>query len=90
MNEKNELLYPEWQIPVQEAILETNLTQFPDKMRAAEAKISERLRQIDHSSGGRHERDAMDFTLSLLRAIKLERLGDSPRPGFAGTEERRG
>jgi hypothetical protein len=90
MNQGNGLLYPEWQIPVQDAILETNLARFPDKMRAAEAKISERLRQIGQSSGGRHERDAMEFSLSLLRAIKQERLGDRLKEDSARTEEQYG
>jgi hypothetical protein len=67
-------LYPEWQIPVQDAILETDREKFPRKVRRAEVKISERLQQIGQSSGGRHEKDAIDHSLSLLRALKDERL----------------
>jgi hypothetical protein len=90
MNEENELRYPKWQIPVQDAILETSLAQFPEKVRAAEAKISERLRQIGQSNGDRHERDAIDFSLSLLRAIKQERFGDRLKEDSARTEEQYG
>jgi hypothetical protein len=90
MYETKALLYPEWQIPVQDAILETSLAQFPENVCAAEGKISERLRQIGQSSGARHERDAMDFSLSLLRAIKQERLGDRLKEDSARTEEQCG
>jgi hypothetical protein len=74
MNSEKEFLYPEWQIPVQDLILETDRAKLPEKMRAAEAKISERLHQIGQSTGGRHEQDAMNRASTLISAISLERL----------------
>jgi hypothetical protein len=59
---------------VQDAILEADREKFPRKVRKAEGKISERIKQIGQSSGGRHEKDAMDHSLSLLKALKDERL----------------
>ena len=67
-------LYPEWQIPVQDAILETDRDKFPLKVRRAEARISERAKHIGQSSGGRHERDALRHSLFLLKALRDERL----------------
>lgn len=67
-------LYPEWQIPVQDAVLETDRTKFPQKVQHAEAKISERSKQIGQSSGGGREQDALRHSLFLLRALRNEGL----------------
>ena len=74
MNEKSELPYPEWQIPAQEVLLETNREQLSRRVQEAEAKISERLQQLQQSRDGHHERDAINHALSLVQNIKRERL----------------
>jgi hypothetical protein len=72
MNPKNDFLYPEWQIPVQEAMLEPDRATLLLKVQVAEAKISERLRQIERSSGGSNERDAMNRALKVMAAMRCE------------------
>ena len=65
----NSFLYPEWQIPMETALLETDKLQLIAKLRAAQVKISERLQEIGHSSGGGNEKDAMIRALIVITAI---------------------
>jgi hemerythrin superfamily protein len=74
MTENNGLPFPEWQVPAQDVLLETNREKLPEKLRRAEEKIFHRLRQLQESSDGHHERDALSHALSLIREIKRERM----------------
>jgi hypothetical protein len=75
MNDINELPYPEWQGPLQEVILEFDREKLLEKALKAEALIVERLRQLQESSNGHGEREAIRDGLSVLRVIRREKLG---------------
>jgi hypothetical protein len=68
------LKYPEWQIPLQEVILEFNLDHLPKRIQQVEMLIFERLQQLQHSNNGMGERQAINDALDLLRTVKRERL----------------
>ncbi len=74
MNDKIELPYPEWQGPLQEAILEFDREKLAEKAMKVEALILERLRQLQQSNDGHNERTAINDGLSVLRTIRRERL----------------
>jgi hypothetical protein len=75
MSDMMELPYPEWQGPLQEAVLEFDRETLAEKALKAEALILERLRQLQQSSDGHQEREAINDGVSLLRIIKRARLG---------------
>jgi hypothetical protein len=75
MNQSKDFPYPEWQIPAQGVFLETDPAKLHEKIQSAEIKIFERLRQIQRSSDGYHEQNAINRALSLIRTIRHERLG---------------
>jgi hypothetical protein len=68
------LKFPEWQIPLEDAIVESDLKKLPARIHAVETLISERLTQLDSSKDGGAEREAIKTALNVLRAIKRERL----------------
>jgi hypothetical protein len=68
------LQYPEWQGPLQEVVLEFDPEKLSDKALKVEALILERLRQLQQSDNGHHEREAIDYGLSILRTVRLGRL----------------
>ena len=70
-----DLPYPEWQTPHQELILEFDRGKLQEKAFKVEALIFERLRQLQQSSNGTREQDAIDDGLSILRSLRFERLG---------------
>jgi hypothetical protein len=72
--ESEMLKYPEWQISLQEVILEFNLNQLPTRIQQVELLIFDRLQQLQHSGNGAEERQAINDGLDLLRTIKRERL----------------
>ena len=74
MNETDDLRYPQWQRPLQEAILEFDREELIEKAHQAEAAILERLRELRQSTDGYDEQAAIIHGLSLLRSIKFERL----------------
>jgi hypothetical protein len=74
MHPRNEFLYPEWQIPMQDALLELDQAKLFVKLQTAEAGISARLRQIGQSSAGRHEQEAMNQALTVLTALRRNNL----------------
>jgi len=84
MNQSNDFPYPEWQIPAQGVFLETDPAKLHEKIQSAEIKIFERLRQIQRSSDGYHEQNAINRALSLIRTIRLERLGTQRRGKTSG------
>jgi hypothetical protein len=69
-----ELQYPEWQRPLQEVLLEFDSQKLSEKALKAEALIFERLRQLQQSDNGHHEREAIDYALSILRTVRREKL----------------
>jgi hypothetical protein len=74
VNDTVELPYPDWQGPLQEAILEFDREKLSEKALKAESRILERLRQLETSNNGNNERDAINHGLSLLRTIRRDRL----------------
>lgn len=75
MNDTAEQPYPEWQGPLKEAVLETDLVKLSEKALTVETLILERLRELQQSNDGHGERAAIDHGLSILRRIRRERLG---------------
>ena len=73
MTSTNEFLYPEWQIPVQDAFLEMDRAKLSEKVRAAEAIMFQRIERIGLSNGGRREHEALNHALSLLTSLRDER-----------------
>jgi hypothetical protein len=68
------LTYPQWQAPLQDAILERNLDELSAKIYRVETLIFQRLQQLQSSNDGAGERRAIANALELLRTLKLERL----------------
>jgi hypothetical protein len=75
MTEARGLPYPQWQIPAQDVLLETNREELPRKVQEAESAIFERLQQLQHPNDGREELDALDHALALIRSVRQIRLG---------------
>lgn len=72
---ESELKYPEWQIPLQEAVLEFDRDKLREKIEEVETRIFERGQQLYQASDGRAERQALNDAVSILRIIKRDRLG---------------
>lgn len=72
-----ELQFPNWQGPLQEAILEFDPREFSEKARQVEYLIFERLLELEQSNDGHTERSAIADGLSILKQIKGDRLGPS-------------
>jgi hypothetical protein len=70
----NELRYPEWQTPYQEALLETDKKKMEAKVHLAEWKIFQRLQTISADSDHYGERTAIADALNALRVLKRETL----------------
>jgi len=69
-----ELKYPAWQLPLHDAVMESNLDKLPAKIQHVEALIFERLQQLQTSNDGFVERKAINDALDLLRTVKNNRL----------------
>lgn len=74
MDDTSRLPYPEWQRPLQEAILEFDRDKLAEKALNAEDLILERLQQLQQSNLGHEEQRAINDGLSVLRTIKRNRL----------------
>jgi hypothetical protein len=73
--ERDGLKYPEWQVPLQELILEFDRAQLHQKMQRVEALIYDRFQQLQNGSGSHTaEREALNDAISLLRVIKRDKL----------------
>jgi hypothetical protein len=72
----SELEFPEWQASLQEAILEFDRKQSPEKIQKVETLILDRLQQLGPQSNGNDHRElqALNDALSLLRVIKRDQL----------------
>ena len=66
--------YPEWQGPLQEALLEIDREKLQSKMMKAEEAIFERLQQLAGTSDSEAERQAIEDAISALRVLKTEKL----------------
>jgi hypothetical protein len=73
--ERERLMFPEWQVPLQDLILEVDRAQLNEKMQRVEALIYDRLQQL-HNEGDGHtaEREALNDAISVLRALKRDKL----------------
>ncbi len=71
---ESELKYPEWQKPLQEALLESDKTKLKARVESTEAIIFDRLQALSQSANHRAERDAVEHALALLRMIKRDSL----------------
>jgi hypothetical protein len=64
------LLYPDWQKPYQQAVLELDAQQLKARITAAEMAIANRLQAMNGDANTLAERRAIDDALSLLRALR--------------------
>lgn len=71
MSDITELLYPEWQGPLREVLLEFDPERLTEKALRAEALILERLQHLQQSSNHHDERVALDDGLFILKTITL-------------------
>ena len=69
-----DLKYPEWQKPLQEAILEFDIVRLPERIAEAEAAIFVRQLALANSPDGHSERDAIRDGLRILSALKKDKL----------------
>lgn len=69
------LEYPDWQRPVQEALLELDRDKPKARVAEAEAVIFNRLQAISQGPDHNAERQAIEYALSSLRILKRETLG---------------
>jgi hypothetical protein len=72
--ERDRLKFPEWQVPLQDLILECDRAKLNERMQRVETLISERLQQLHGGMDGYAERLALTDALSVLRVIKREKL----------------
>jgi hypothetical protein len=69
------ILYPEWQVEYQAALLELDPKQLSERVKAAETAIFTRLQAISRDANSHAERQAIDDALASLRVLKREVLG---------------
>ena len=72
---EHDLKYSEWQVPLQEVILELDLDKLPGKIQRLETLIFQRLQVLRSSNDGADERQAIADAVEILRTVKKERLG---------------
>ena len=70
-----ELKFPEWQVPLQDLILEFDPKKLGEKVQKVETVIFERQQQLYQGSDGHAEREALNDGLNLIRVIKRDKLG---------------
>ena len=68
------LKYPKWQAPLQEVIFEPDRKKLGDKIQKLEVLILERVLQLQLESDGDSEQEAINDALSILRALKRDKL----------------
>jgi hypothetical protein len=66
----DDLKYPEWQKPIQAAMLEFDPQHLRNRIASAEAAISARLAMLSEASDGDAERLAIQDGVRLLRFLK--------------------
>ena len=70
----SELPNPEWRIPYQEAVKETDMQRLRDRLFTAENAICERLRAISGLGDHDEERLALADAIERLRTLEIEKL----------------
>jgi hypothetical protein len=70
----NDLRYPEWQKPYQEALLESDNQKLRAKILFAEWKIYQRMEAISTNGDHYQERSEIADALDRLLALKFDRL----------------
>lgn len=68
-------LYPEWQKPCQEALMELDHEKLRERIATAEAAIVSRVRAMPDAPASSGERRAIDDAMTILRTLKRECLG---------------
>jgi hypothetical protein len=68
--EPNVLAFPEWQKPVQEALIELDHEKLQARMAAAKTAISNRLESIAPQEGHQAEKQAIEDALVILRMLE--------------------
>jgi hypothetical protein len=69
-----ELRFPEWQVPLQDLILEFDRELLPAKMQDLENRILARLQLVAQNQTDTSEQDALIDGLSILRILKRDKL----------------
>jgi hypothetical protein len=68
------LKYPQWQEPVQAAIVEFQPKKLAEKLKAAEAAITRRIQQLSRGQKDTRELEALFYAQELLDSIRQDRL----------------
>ena len=71
---EEELKYPTWQAPLQEAVLEFDPERLSQKIQKVEAVVFKRLQELSSDSDHHGERQAIADAFSTLRVLKTEKL----------------
>jgi hypothetical protein len=66
---EEELKFPEWQKPLQDAILEFDREKLLEKLKKVEALIIERDQQLARANDGHVERVALSDAMSVIRVL---------------------
>jgi hypothetical protein len=69
-----EFLYPKWQVPYQDALLDADKRTLEKKIHFAEWKIFRRLQTISADADHHQERAAIEDALNNLLALKNNQL----------------
>jgi hypothetical protein len=72
-----EFRFPEWQVPLQDCIAESDREQLPEKIQAVESLLFQRLQLPLRDELGHGEHEAINEALTLLRTIKSRKLSFS-------------
>ena len=70
LEDKERLKYPEWQQPLQEALVEFDPDKLKHRVADTETAIYKRLQAISQDSDHAAERQAIDNALASLRFLK--------------------
>lgn len=74
MQQNTNLKYPDWQRPLQEALVELDKEKLQERLAAVEATIFKRQQAIAHRPDHQDERHALQDALSLLRTLRQAEL----------------
>jgi hypothetical protein len=71
------LKFPQWQVPLQELVLEFDPQKLPEKIQRVETLLSERLQKLDDGRDSRVEKIGLYDAQTMVRIMKRNRLGSS-------------
>jgi hypothetical protein len=71
---ESEFKYPNWQSPLQEAILEFDRETLAKKIQEVETLMFERLQEISSDPDHQDERQALSDATTILRGLKKAKL----------------